>query len=391
MKEKMKNHWQQKQKLKEQRGGVFAAVLFFVLLLFVFWMLVFWVFGKVVPPNTIGVRQNYFSIFGLLQEGFSNKGLEAGLHWRIPQVSNIILLPRDFQLVHFTDAEEEDGFRRRPLEVQTSDGPKVKVDVSLIVRLYPKAEESLATSNDLESVLESDVVPFAQFKPIAHGGPRDLVVNYQKDLQGQLERFSQIAENELRQSLAKLSTADFYNPVLREQAALEANDKINKIVAKVGLELSGTLIRRYVYSDQNINDQIFAKNLQEQSERLNKASSLLAAAKALTEQQRASWDAKIQVLQTDGETQAKVTRSEADLYETSKVAEGDLMVAKARAAIDEARANILNQGYGGDLYVIREMAPLMKTLTGGLVTGIDPFDLRKWIEKLGAKRNALPQ
>ncbi len=158
-----------------------------------------------------------------------------------------------------------------------------------------------------------------------------------------------------------------------------------------GLQLWGALIRRYTYIERSIDDQIFQKNLQDQTERMNAALSRLAGAQAETEREQALWDAKIRDLQVQAESKVQVIRSEGSLYEVSRVSEGDRMVAEAKAKVDEARANALSQMQGAQLYTAREMAPLLKTLQGGVVSNIDPYDINAWMKRLLKTENTLPR
>lgn len=342
-----------------EKGAIQLIITWTLFLSIVFVVVPFFILGTVVPPDKIGVRQNYYSMLGLVKKGFAENGLEPGLHWKIPGISNIILLPRGFQFVHLKDTPEPGAlFSAQSLEVPTTDGSKVHTDVTLVVRLFPAAVQG------------------------AHGGPKNLVESFTADPARQLRTFYRIAENELKKHLSELSTSDYYNPDLREPAALKATAAINNSVSKEGLQLWGSLIRRYVYADRDIDDQIFAKNLQEQTERLNATASSLSAAKATTEKTRAEWDANIKSLEVQGESRRNVIRSEADLYEATKRSEGDLKVATARAEVDSMKAGALSDIAGADVYVARELAPLVKTLSGGVVTGFDPYDADEWMDKL---------
>jgi hypothetical protein len=40
---------------------------------------------------------------------------------------------------------------------------------------------------------------------------------------------------------------------------------------------------------------------------------------------------------------------------------------------------------GSDTYVATQLAPLLESLQGGVVSGIDPYNLGQWVEKLLAK------
>ena len=92
-------------------------------------------------------------------------------------------------------------------------------------------------------------------------------------------------------------------------------------------------------------------------------------------------DAKIKNLLVEGKSKVEVVLSEASLYEASKKADGNLLVAKATAEVDRAKAQALTTVEGAEVYIAREMAPLLKTLSGGVVSNIDQYDLRAWIDK----------
>ncbi len=358
--------------------ALFAASLLLTLL--------FSVFGKVVPPNFIGVRQNYFSFY-FFEKGFVSRGLSPGLHWTIPMISEIKLLPRGFQYVHFNDAAQAAGIDLPSLDIPTRDGSKVKTDVTLIVRLFSQPNTStVATPLPVDpSTVGDDKVPLVERRERTHGGPRDLVENFRLEPADQLRSFARVAEDELRRGLGRLSTTDYYNPAVRETAAINAYEAINTSVNPKGMELWGNLIRRYTYLEKTIDDQIFQKNLQEQTERLNAGMSKLAGAQAETEKGRALWDAKIRDLEVQGDSRKQVLRSEGDLYETSRNSEGDRLVAEAKAEVDQLRARALTELAGSQVYVAREMAPLLRTLSGGVVTDLDPYDVGSWIKRLLSK------
>ena len=61
------------------------------------------------------------------------------------------------------------------------------------------------------------------------------------------------------------------------------------------------------------------------------------------------------------------------------------MVVEAKAEVDELKARALTELGGSQFYTAREMAPLLRTLTGGVVTNIDPYDINAWMQRLTAK------
>jgi regulator of protease activity HflC (stomatin/prohibitin superfamily) len=346
--------------------------------------LIFFVFGQVVPPDMIGIRRNFISFPPFLKPGFQEKGLYPGLHWKIPEVSTIQLIPRDFQFIHLNQRKISGDYTQKQLEVPTTDGSKVQADITLILRFFEEPNKSDEPQKiDLIAGEEGERrVPFATRSITSHGGPNDLANTYSLDRQTQLRIFTVTAEEKLKETLSNLSTQDYYDPVLREIAALNASRQVNEIVNPDGIELWATLIRRYIYSEKRIDDQIFNKNLQEATERLNAAERSLQQAKAETEETAARWDAEIKDLRVQGEQQRAVIMSEADRFEVEKISEGDRLIQEAIAKVDKAKNKILTEVDGAEVYVAREMTPLLETLEGGVVTDIDPYDIDAWVKKL---------
>jgi hypothetical protein len=371
---------------RSERGFVVPVVIGLVVLLLAGILTPYFVFGKVVPPDQIGVRRNFFSVPGLLAGGFSSHGLPPGLHWQFPLVSEVGLIPRGVQYVTFSKSRVPGEQTIKELLVPTTDGSKVETDVTLVLRFFEQAggaEQLRTLSNDkLKTGTSLEAAPKPERKNVEHGGPRELIERYGSDTLKILERVAERSENELKQNLSQLSTSDYYNPILREQSALRAQENLATGLGLDGIELWGTLIRRYSYAERKIDDQIFAKNLQDQTERLNAAASKLAAAKAETEKQRAFWDAKIQSLEVEGQSKADVIKSQAELFESSKHAQGDLLVAESRAEVDTRRAKALSEIQGADVYIARELAPILRSLKGGVVSDVDPYNIDAWIKKL---------
>jgi regulator of protease activity HflC (stomatin/prohibitin superfamily) len=373
---------------KNEKGSFVSIISFIVIVTLLAYFFLFFVFGKLVPPNMIGLKLNYYPIPGLLKGGYEEKGLAPGLHWKIPGISDIILLPRDFQFIQMDEEAESGDLALSKLEIPTADGSKVKTDISLIIRYFSGAGETKAIGTESSDTANPEIgkdVPIV--KPITrtHGGPKELVNIYTSSVDRQLKSFSIKAEDSLKRALSTLSTTDYYNPSLREKAAFRATENINQQVNQEGIELWATLIRRYIYAEQKIDDQIFAKNLQDATERLNAAQSELAEARAKTEEVRAEWDGqKIAVLKVDGESQVRVLEEEARTYEAEKVAIADKQIEISKAEIDKEKNQILSS-QGGDIYVGRKMIPFISSLKGGIVSGIDPYKVNDWSKKLSGK------
>ena len=331
---------------------------FFFVIIIVALLVVAYTFGTVVPPGQIGVRQITFGPY----QGFSKEGLPPGYHWSIPVYSIVHLVPQVIQSLHL-DKSDSDGSletvgRWGPIEVQTTDGSSVEVDLSILSRFYSVPGEK-------------------------NGGPSDLIQKLGTSSAEWVKRLHTASVNELRRSLGRLSTSEFYDPYKREKAIADAQVALDSRMAEFGIKIEAILLRRYVYTEERIDSAIFQKNLQDQEERLNTAASFLAEARAALEKISAEWDAKIKTLRVEGENRERVIRSEADLYETEKKAEGDFLVAKAKAEVDRLKANALATSVGAKIFVGKQLAPLVSSLKGGVLSEIDPYNLEEWIRKMG--------
>jgi len=342
-------------------GKVIRPLLFLILFLGFLLVGLSYTFGYVVPPGNMGIRQITMGP----NQGFSERGLKPGYHWSIPAYSRVHLIPTAVNTLHFDSDRKTYEKSAGALEIQTTDGATVGVDISVLTRFYTHPGTD---------------------KEIDHGGPADLIRNLGTRSENWRNHIQRIAEHELKRSLAKLPTGSFYDPDLREAQVAEAFDQMKVRLAGDGIKLDALLLKRYRYRASRIDTAIFEKNLQDQEERLNSASSRLAEARAELEQVAAEWDAKILTLQVEGENRANIIRSEGDLYENLKKAEGGLLVDEAGAEVDRLRAQALTDSRAAHIFVARRASPIISSLRGGIIKGIDPYDLDAWMRKLGAYR-----
>lgn len=344
-----------RERAPRERGFAAKGLLVLVIVGVLAITIVSYTFGYVVRPGQMGVRQ---ITFGPTQ-GFSSEGLSPGYHWSIPFYSKIHFIPQTIQILNLH--RDRQKYRRSPgaLEVQTTDGSSVDVDVTVLYHYFSGPTEK-------------------------HGGPSDLLqrVGLSKDWFAHVQI---AAINELKKALGRLSTSEFYKPDLREKQVTNALKEMNKRLAPDGIAVDAALLRRYTYTEQRIDRAIFEKNLQNQEERYNEAASKLAKAKADLEKVAAEWDAKIKTLRVNGDAQVRVIRSEADLYERDQRAQGDLLVAQSIAKVDRLKASSYAETKGSDVFVARELAPLLSSLKGGVVTDVDPYNLDDWVDKLGVQ------
>lgn len=329
--------------------AVVGAILFSIIL---------YVFGYVIPPGMMGVRQITMGP----GHGFAKRALTPGYHLVLPYYSTIHFVPKSLQVMNLHREGEAGTQSGRSLEIPTADRAIVELDVSILSKYYSEPGEE----NGLQ-----------------HGGPADLLQNIGITAERWQNHIQRSVDDQLKRTLGSLETSEFYQPDKRDAQLALALAGTNEILAKDGIKVEAILLRRYTYQAERIDNAIFQKNLQVQEQHLNTAASNLAEAQAQVEQVTAQLEAEIATRLVEGDNQARVLRSEGDLYENKRKAEADLLVAKARAEVDRLRSSALSQSTGANIYVAREMAPLLGSLRGGIVTDVDPYDLTKWLKRLG--------
>lgn len=361
-------------------GWIFSFLVLISLLAAGAYFLFFIVAGYTVGPGSIGVRQIKFGP----GQGYSDRGLRPGSHWGVPGgfYTTVHIIPQTIQLLDFTRDSKEVQNSLPSLEIQTADRATVDVDITVSSRFYAEPGESP------EPIFGDVLAAPLQPKLMKHGGPAELLKTLGTAPERWINHIRRTAEDELKRSLGAISTGDFYNPQKRELQIALAHESMNRALANVGIRIDAVLLRRYTYRESRIDEAIFQKNLQDQEERLNVAASKLAEAQAALEQVAAEADAKISTLKVEGENKARVIQSEGDLYESQKRAEGDLRLASARAEVDKLRSGALAQAKGSQIYVAKELAPLLSSIRGGVVTELDPYDLDAWIKRLGVVTEA---
>ncbi|MDD2942553.1 MAG: SPFH domain-containing protein [bacterium] len=365
-----------------ERGKIASVLAAVAGLMLVAVVLPFFIFGQIVPPDKIGVRQNYLT-FGLLPAGFVDKGLPPGLHWKIPFVSQIHLLPATFQLIDFNNDLEKSEFPQ--VEITSANDPKIRNDIIFVVRLF----KAPGQGNGVELPIMAEgnrLAPLTTPIVYEHNGPRVLFDQYSGSMQTFLQRFADEAVGQLQNKLGSLEAGEYYKPIGRETLVLEAGDSLNRKWAKSGLQIWGTLLRRFEYESAQKEEEIFQKALQEIKVSLNSSNRKLKEAEAKTEETRAFWDAEISKLQANGKAEADILISEGEKEKVTKIAQGDLLVDKAEAEITSAKNNLYTELKGAEVYLAKKMAPLLTTLQGGVVADVDPYNVDAWINKLTGKQ-----
>ena len=338
-----------------ERGGVLPALGIFLLICSIALVSIAFVFGTVVSVGSVGVRKIAFGP----RQGLLEKSLAPGFHWTIPGYSTIYEVPQTIQVLNFDRDLKAHPGSFGSLDVPTIDGTTVDIDVSVLYHFYPKAGSDGS---------------------LKHGGPDDLINNVGATDAQWSKYLAQVADNQLKRSLGALSTVEFYDPKAREERVVVAENALRDALAPVGIKVEAILLRRYTYREE-IDQAIFKKNLQELESAYNKVAGDFAEAQRDVNKVEADGNVAIQNLDKQGISEAEKIRSEGDLYRRQKFAEGDLLVAEARADVDKQRNEVLSKA-GSDVYVALQLAKVIATLKGGVVANVDPYDLDSWVKKL---------
>lgn len=353
--------------ISEQGASSFGLLVLLSIIVASFFALIF-TFGIVVPAGQMGVRQIYFDTIIGPKQGFSNKALLPGYHGNIPFLARIHLLPSTWMPIHFNAArsDKSKGNVLPPLTVKTSDGVTVHLDLTVMVRLQ--------TSPDKDG----------------HGGPYSLLVNVGTTPDQWVQLIRTTTNKHLVEALKGLTAEDFYNHKKRRPCEERGAEALRRSLASVGIEVGSVLLRRFAYENRQIEEAIFQKNLQQVEHVLGIMKRRLAEEETITAKRIADIEQEISVVTKNAQVRADAIREQAQANLMKARVEGEAIVTLARADIDRQRAQLLANTEGADMYVARQLTPLLSSLKGGVLTDINPYDLRRWVESLGVTTAAVP-
>ena len=326
---------------------VFMAGLALFVLLFFFGSCV-----DYVRPYESGVKESRYG-------GGIVPGAIPGGHWVFtgPGVT-IHRFPSALQALEMTSDTRESSFgedvrRTSRIEVDTSDGSKVKVDVTVLFRI---------------------IDPYAVMTKI---GPRRMFEDSAVIPKAVLA---------LKENLGKLLAEDFYHEVRRVERTNAARDQMNALLKDVGIAVDHVLIRQYYY-EPGYQQQIESRKVQDQLVFTNKSMAEAAKEDAARRKVESQGEAASAVERRRGEAEVTKIRAEADLYRKKKEAEGDMLVKVADAKGTE-RVNEAYASSGSDNLVALEMAKVLDGI--GLIivsdtkNGLNPLDIEQMVRLLGA-------
>ncbi|MEX1365179.1 MAG: SPFH domain-containing protein, partial [Nannocystaceae bacterium] len=189
-----------------------------ILQLFVIGMLVLWLSPKfcfaTIEPDDIGVRQSNFS-------GVYEEDLGPGWALRIPGIHKIIEVPRRYEFLDYTN---DDMGPQEPLQIRTQDNNIVLIDVSVPYHIIPGEAYMLVKAG-----------------------------NHVEDRQGLL-RFQRLAEETtvsvLREKLAELTSAEWYDSERRLEVGDDALELLNESLADLHVRAETVLVRAVTFRDE---------------------------------------------------------------------------------------------------------------------------------------------
>jgi regulator of protease activity HflC (stomatin/prohibitin superfamily) len=306
-------------------------------------------------PNEMGVKQ---VIVG------SNKGIlpevyYPGIHWVSPGTERMYVFPADVQLLNLTNDASERGKAeqtvRPPLNIQTSEGYTVTVDLSVAFRIEDP------------------------YKVITVAGPGRL---YEESL------VFPRAEQILRKRLGELDAEQFYDVKLRTDKVQKALQDLNAELLPTGVRVVQVFVRRYVY-DARYQQAIEQRKIQDQTVFKNQAEAELATATAERDRIAAVGGASVKVELARGEGEKKKLEAEADLYTRKRHAGGELAVQLAEAEGTRLENEAL-RGVGAENLVGLKMADVLKGTRIIIVptdgdNGTNPLDLKTALKRFDVK------
>ena len=306
-----------------------------------------------VPPGQVGLKQRQLGT----NSGISKELYWPGLHY-LGAGERLLMFPTELQVLEMTSSKSEGSDEHRvvpALNIQTSEGYTVTVDVTLLYRITDPY--LVVTGIGPGRLFESSAVQ-----------PR--------------------AETVMRRALGELNAEDFYAGNKREQKVREASVALDTDLSDKGLRVVQLFVRSYHY-DPRYQAAIEQRKIQDQSVYKNQAEAEAAAAEAEKNRIVATGEAEVSVVAAEGDAEVQHLRSQAELYRRQKAAEGELLLALAKAQGTDLENKAL-RGAGSEAMVGLEMAKVLAgtraiVLPSDSADGLNPLDLRSALKKFDVK------
>lgn len=307
-----------------------------------------------IPPNMVGVKQVYFGG----NAGIRNAIYGPGTHFVAAGIERIHLFPHDLQIINFSNSASEASRQvseQRSITIQTSDGYKVELDVSLLFRIVDP------------------------YKVFTEAGP---------GLAYETRLVIPRADRILRKTLGELNSEEFYQGPRRIEKAKAAHDQLATELGGFGIVVDAVLVRRYVY-DERYQQLIEGRKIKDQTVFLRQAEAKSAIEERKRDTAIAEGKANQETELSRGAAEVSKLRAQADLYKRKQAAEGKLLVELAEAKGTELENTALN-GAGSENLVGLKMADVLKgvkvlVLPSDGNAGMNPLDLAGVLRKFEVK------
>jgi regulator of protease activity HflC (stomatin/prohibitin superfamily) len=336
--------------------GVRPGRRLYLLLAVALFVLVAWgVCTVYVGPNEFALKQVTVGH----NSGIRKEIYYPGLHFVSPGTERLHLFPSDVQSLDLTSDPNErpkDDKRVTPaINIQTSEGYTVTVDVSVLYRIEDP------------------------YRILTTVGPGKL---YEDTLV--IPRTEQI----LRKRLGELDAEEFYDVGKRVSRVRRALEELNAELVPNGIRVTHVFVRRYAY-DGKYQAAIEQRKIQDQTVFKNIAEAELATATAERDRVVALGQAAVRVELGRGDAEKKKLEAEADLYSRRQRAAGELAVALAEAEGTRLENEAL-RGIGAENLVGLKMAEVLRGTKVIVIptdgeSGINPLDLRTALKRFDVK------
>lgn len=321
-----------------------------------------------------GVRIQQYSLLG--KQGVVTKDFAPGWHRDLGPIDRWEIFDTTVQSLEMSkDPDRGDRAGRDDVKVQSADGYKVSLDVTVKYRIMEGKAHSL----------------------------------YQDTGSG--IKYKTIVRNEAEKScislFGKMKTEDFYDPEVRRATAEQVRDLLAGSLTDNYIEVIDVLIRNVEF-DQEYENKIRRKKLADQEVELNKSMAraeqmggktqvIEAETKKLANIIVKEKEAKLVKMQAEADLEIAKIKAGYDKYMTERKADADLIAAEKRAAgtrllkTAEAEGERLRndaiQGAGGGVIVALEAARNLNLSEVTISTmDTDLLDLDYMVEKLGVPK-----
>jgi regulator of protease activity HflC (stomatin/prohibitin superfamily) len=308
-----------------------------------------------VPPNMIAIKQ---VVYGS-SRGIQSEIYNPGLYFVMPGVEQLHLFPQDIQVMNFSSSKSEVSAvadrSEKAIDVKTSDGYSVAIDVSLLYRVEnPYKVYTAAGGGDAYA---------------------DIIIN-------------KIAKPTLLQTLGELNAEEFYSGPKRIEKIKRAELMLGAQLKEQGVHLDAVLVRNYVY-DPKYQALIESRKVKDQTVFWREAEARAEIEKRKRDTTVAEGLAASTTELQRGASEVQKLHSEANLYERKQAAQGKLLVETAEAQGTKLESDAyLNQG--AENIVGIKMAEVLRgvrvlVLPSDGKDGVNPLDVGNLLNKLEVK------